>query len=550
MSNSNGTNGNAARTAMAPLEQTLRRRRILLTGATGFLGKVFLSLLLRWHPEVERVYLLIRGDRRLALSRLRREILDSPVFGPLREHLGDRFDRYVDEKLTVLCGDITEDDLVSEGEAPGRGEIDAVVHCAGLVNFEASLEKSLSVNTTGVAHVIEFCRKRGAALLHVSTCYAAGNADGHRFEDDTPVDWCPNGRRNFTLRREIRDALAAVARVEAESHDQVRQADELHVVNADSDGGDAHEAAAQRWRKRWVEERLKEIGLERARRWGWPNTYSYSKSLGEQLVFAAQDSIAATVARPSIIESALRDPFPGWNQGVNTSAPLTYLSGRGYRFYPAKGELVLDIIPVDLAAHAMIPILAALLAGRHKPIYQLCTSDVNPLPMRRLVELTGLSNRREHRRVRRPDGPLRAASGGGSGFAKHLRAREPDAARVAQERRRGRAHLVRRGFRTREKVRARRREVRRQYRDGARAGRSLSPLHPGAGLHFPRHQHSRALQVARGGRCRTSSVRARARSIGRTTGSTCICRDCAGTSSARSIFTRAGVPRLRRVIVR
>jgi long-chain acyl-CoA synthetase len=414
MSNSNGTNGNATtRTAMAPLEQILRRRRILLTGATGFLGKVFLSLLLRWHPEIERIYLLIRGDRRLSQSRLRREILDSPVMGPLHEHLGERFDRYVEEKLSVLCGDITEDDLISEGEAPGRGAIDAVVHCAGLVNFEASLEKSLSVNTTGVANVIEFCRKRGAALLHVSTCYAAGNADGHRFEDDIPVDWCPNGRRNFTLRREIRDALAAVARVEAESHDQARQADELHVVSAETGGsGDAHEAAAERWRKRWIEERLKEIGLERARRWGWPNTYSYSKSLGEQLVFAAQDTIAATVARPSIIESALCDPFPGWNQGVNTSAPLTYLSGRGYRFYPAKGELVLDIIPVDLAAHAMIPILAALLAGRHKPVYQLCTSDTNPLPMRRLVELTGLSNRREHRRVGGPMGR----------FAPHLEA--------------------------------------------------------------------------------------------------------------------------------
>jgi long-chain acyl-CoA synthetase len=409
--NGNGNRGNAA-IAMAPLQEILRKRRILLTGATGFLGKVFLSLLLRWHPEIDRVYLLIRGDRRLALSRLRREIMDSPVMGPLREHLRDGFDRCFEEKIAVLCGDITEPDLVSEGEAPARGEIDAVVHCAGLVNFEASLEKSLSVNTTGVANVIEFCRKRGAALLHVSTCYAAGSADGHRFEDDIPIDWCPNGRRNFKLRREIRDALAAIARVEAESHDQVAQADELHVINADPDGGEVHEAAAERWRKRWVEERLKEIGLDRARRWGWPNTYSYSKSLGEQLVFAAQDTIAATVARPSIIESALRDPFPGWNQGVNTSAPLTYLSGRGYRFYPAKGELVLDVIPVDLAAHAMIPILGALLAGRHKPIYQLCTSDVNPLPMRRLVELTGLSNRHEHRRVGGPMGR----------FAPHLEA--------------------------------------------------------------------------------------------------------------------------------
>ncbi len=105
-----------------------------------------------------------------------------------------------------------------------------------------------------------------------------------------------------------------------------------------------------------------------------------------------------TVVRPAVIESALADPFPGWNQGVNTSAPLTYLSGRGYRFYPASAELVLDIIPVDLAAHAMIPILAALLTKRHRPVYQLCTSDVNPLPMRRLVELTALSNRREHRK--------------------------------------------------------------------------------------------------------------------------------------------------------
>ena len=59
---------------------------------------------------------------------------------------------------------------------------------------------------------------------------------------------------------------------------------------------------------------------------------------------------------------------------------------------------MLDVIPVDLAAHAMIPILGALLARKHKPIYQLCTSDRNPLPMRRLVELTALSNRREHRK--------------------------------------------------------------------------------------------------------------------------------------------------------
>jgi long-chain acyl-CoA synthetase len=381
---------------MPALEQVLKGRRILLTGSTGFLGKVFLAILLRWHPEIERVYLLIRGDRRSSVGRFRREILDSPVFGPLRKHLGDKFDRYIEEKIVVVPGDITNQGLLGEEAKPFKpGSLDAVVHSAGLVNFEASLEKAIEVNTTGVANVIEFCGKIGAAMMHVSTCYVAGIADGHRYEDDIPEDWCPNGRKSFRLEREIRDAQAAIERVQAESRDQLRHAE---FRGDEDDDGNPRESALEHRRKQWVEERLKDVGRKRAQSWGWPNTYSYTKSLGEQLVLATRTTLDVTVVRPAVIESALRDPFPGWNQGVNTSAPLTYLAGRGYRFYPAKAELVLDVIPVDLAAHAMIPILSALLSRKHKPIYQLCTSDRNPLPMRRLIELTGLSHRREHRK--------------------------------------------------------------------------------------------------------------------------------------------------------
>ena len=399
--------------AMPRLEQILAGKRLLLTGATGFLGKVFLYLLLRWHPEIGRVYLLIRGDGRSSHARLRREILDSPAMGPLRDHAADGFDRLVEDKLAVVAGDISVKGLFDRSvKEPDSIQVDAVVHCAGLVNFEASLERALSINTLGVANVLAFCRQRRAAMLHVSTCYAAGEADGHRFEDDLPVNWCPRGAGEFHLDREIRDALAEIARVEAESHDQVRKAELFEdgpgtggdVQNGADSNGDISTAGVggsggsfEARRKRWVEEQLKEAGRQRAAFWGWPNTYSYTKSLGEQLVFAARDKLRIAVVRPSIIESALRDPFPGWNQGVNTSAPLTYLSGRGYRFYPADPKLVLDIIPVDLAAHAMVPILAALLAGRHESVYQLATSDVNPFPMGRLVELTGLGNRREQR---------------------------------------------------------------------------------------------------------------------------------------------------------
>ncbi|HEV2170380.1 MAG TPA: AMP-binding protein, partial [Candidatus Binatus sp.] len=398
MSSNNGKKNGAS---MPPLEQVLKGRRILLTGATGFLGKVFLAILLRAHPEIERVCLLIRGDLRSSQNRFRREILDSPVFSSLREQLGSKFDRYIEEKIVVVPGDITNPGLLAGDAKPFKpGSLDAVVHSAGLVNFEASLEKALEVNTLGVANVIEFCTRVGAAMMHVSTCYAAGSADGHRYEDDIPGNWCPNGRKSFRLDREVREALAAIERVEAESRDQLRHAEFRGDDGDHDDNEDEHprESGVEHRRKQWVEERLKEIGRKRAESWGWPNTYSYTKSLGEQLVLAQRDVLNVTVVRPAVIESALRDPFPGWNQGVNTSAPLTYLAGRGYRFYPAKAELVLDIIPVDLAAHAMVPILAALLLRKQKPIYQLCTSDRNPLPMRRLIELTGLSHRREHRK--------------------------------------------------------------------------------------------------------------------------------------------------------
>jgi len=410
--NNRGSNGHSG-AAMPPLEEIFRKRRIFLTGATGFLGKVFLMLLLKWHPELERVFILIRGDKKSSLGRFHREILDSPAMAPLREYLGARFDSFIEDKVCVVPGDITNPDLLAADADPiRRGSIDAVVHSAGLVNFEASLSKSIEVNAGGVANVVEFCRRIGAAMLHISTCYVAGAADGHRFEDDIPANWCPTGRKSFNLEREIGDARAATARVEAESRDQQRIADFRGESDDDSAELETREGALEHRRKAWVEERLKEVGKQRAMKWGWPNTYSYTKSLGEQLVLAARDELNVTVVRPAVIESALADPFPGWNQGVNTSAPLTYLSGRGYRFYPARADLVLDVIPVDLAAHAMIPILGALLIKRQKPIYQLCTSDRNPLPMRRLVELTALTNRRDHR----------GDKGSSGRMAKHLEA--------------------------------------------------------------------------------------------------------------------------------
>ena len=186
---------------------------------------------------------------------------------PLRERLGSRFERYIEDKIAVVPGDITNPGLLSPDAEPfKRDSLDAVVHSAGLVNFEASLAKAMEVNTTGVANVLDFCRKSGATMLHISTCYVAGAADGHRYEDDIPENWCPIGKKNFTLEQEIRDALGAIARVEAESRDHVRNAELPGAVDEEDETSSDEPRTIEHRRKRWVEERLKEVGKQRSLR--------------------------------------------------------------------------------------------------------------------------------------------------------------------------------------------------------------------------------------------------------------------------------------------
>ncbi|HEU4731778.1 MAG TPA: AMP-binding protein, partial [Kofleriaceae bacterium] len=137
-------------------------------------------------------------------------------------------------------------------------------------------------------------------------------------------------------------------------------------------------------------------GMERAQHWGWTNTYTYTKSLGEQIILSDR-TVPATIVRPAIVESAIRYPFPGWNEGFNTTAPLMYLMLKGHRSVPIGEDTALDVIPVDFIASGMLLATAAVLAGEHEPVYQLGSSDVNRITSKRLTELTGLAVRQVYR---------------------------------------------------------------------------------------------------------------------------------------------------------
>jgi long-chain acyl-CoA synthetase len=152
----------------------------------------------------------------------------------------------------------------------------------------------------------------------------------------------------------------------------------------------------QRVKRRFVEAELADTGMERAKFWGFPNTYTYTKAIGEQIV--AGSGLPFSIVRPAVVESTLAFPFPGWNEGINTSAPLIYILRQGGLQIPGSDNY-LDFVPCDLVAGSLTLALAELLDGTQKPVYQAGTSDSNPCTMRRFFELSGLYKRKYYQRT-------------------------------------------------------------------------------------------------------------------------------------------------------
>jgi long-chain acyl-CoA synthetase len=410
----NGTgNGHAPPPAASiDVAQILDGKQILLIGTTGFVGKVALSMLLRRYPNVGKVYALVRpGMGNTADERFFRKVAGSPAFDPLREVWGDGYEEFMRAKVAPIPGDIGrprcnfDDELMARFER--EGGVDVIINSAGLVSFMPSLESALRINAGGARNVLDAARELDAALVHVSTCYVAGKRDGEVWEDEEVLGYFPRQDElrdgDFSAEAEMADCQRIVDQVRERSNDRAhisefreRAAASLRQQRRDPDDEATLRLAVARERKIWLATKLTELGMERSLHWGWTNTYTYTKSLGEQVILA-DDTVRSTIVRPAIVESAVRYPFPGWNEGYNTTAPMVYLVLKGHRQVAAGHRTPIDVIPVDYIAAGMLMATAAVLAGEHDKVYQFGTSDSNPVTTERLIELTGLEVRKMHK---------------------------------------------------------------------------------------------------------------------------------------------------------
>ncbi len=392
------------------LTELLSGKSLVVVGGTGFLGKVWLSLVLSRFPDIGHIYLVVRPKEGLGVQqRFEQKVLTSEVFHPLREqHRGD-FESFMAEKVTPIAGDVTLPLCGSTVDLRDsiRGKIAAVVNVAGVVDFAPPLDEALEVNAFGVQNLVALARDLGdCPVLHTSTCFTAGSRTGPIEELDPREipfpraheldvsDWDPD--------REIAECLDVIEQVRHRAGDAFRQSRFLDEAKSnlrrrgEPSGGVALEDELVKVKRAFVEGQLADLGVERARFWGWPNTYTYTKSIGEQIV--ASSGLPFTIVRPAIVESTNEFPFPGWNEGINTSAPFIFLIREGGLQLPGSDNN-LDLIPCDMVCGAILLALGELIEGRARPVYQAGASDTNPCTMARFFELSGLHKRRLYKKT-------------------------------------------------------------------------------------------------------------------------------------------------------
>lgn len=276
-------------------------KNILITGSTGFMGKVLVEKLLRDCPDIKCLYLLIREKKGISIADRKENYFKCVIFDKIL-----KLNPAVLNKIKIIKGDVLEKDLgICQNDMQELiSNVEVVFHCAANVRFDQPLKPMIEMNVGGTHKVLQLAEKLNnlKVVVHVSTSYCQCNYNVLE-------------ERAYPSPNDPFEMLEMVRKLDDKTLEQLTPG----LLN------------------------------------GLPNTYAYSKAVTEGLVYSYQGKLPIVICRPSIVTASRKEPIAGWVQGVNGPTGLMIAAARGVlRSMHCNPEYPATIIPVDTAINALI----------------------------------------------------------------------------------------------------------------------------------------------------------------------------------------------------
>ncbi|VVD01910.1 unnamed protein product [Leptidea sinapis] len=310
-------------------------KSILVTGATGFVGKVLLVKLLRECSDLNVIYVLMRQKKGVPPEERLKELCNNKAFESLMKKEPSVF-----SKLRLVSGDILEEDLglSNDDRQELQKNCQIIFHGAACVRFDQKLKDEINMNTTGTLRLLTLAEtmENLLAFVHLSTAYCRCHLQ--------------------ELDEQLYPAVHKPRKI-------------IDICQWMDDATLAH-----------LEPKLIESE---------PNTYSYTKAITEDLVAEYSSKFPIAIGRPSIVTCAWKEPIPGWVDNMNGPTGLLIASGKGViRSMHCEPSYTADAIPVDVVANGCILIAYATALDKSKDpqVYNITLSGVQKVTWYEIIE--------------------------------------------------------------------------------------------------------------------------------------------------------------------
>jgi fatty acyl-CoA reductase len=382
---------------------------VLLTGATGFLGKVILERLLWEFPQMAQLRVLIRSTKAEPAAVRLEKLLKLALFERLRRRHGsaEAFESWAKRILVAVPGDIEQDGLGMEaGDFEKlKASLTLVIHCAALVSWDERIDRSINANCLGARRMMQLAVSNPTLtrFLYVSSAFVNGmRCEKDRcleepFDPDVSImsELHPEQAPAFSVEAEVKAAAEYAQQAEAHAATKesfMPEAKKRAMVVA---GGSADDIA-ERLLERSITQDIADWGVKRARTHGWWDNYTYSKALAEMIIMQDKPAhVQLSIVRPSGITAALSQPMVGWLDAYLLVEPLIHGMGTGMiTGFPGNPDGVIDVIPCDFVTSVILA--AAVVSSNDEEegevaggingtrVYHAGSSSLNPITLKQI----------------------------------------------------------------------------------------------------------------------------------------------------------------------